>query len=115
VAVDAYNIAYPDDPIVTGLIMNSGSALLPTFSRDRAKTNFTFVARNLGCMNSTASTELECMRNIRFEKFEDFLNEYQDGGNTPTIAFLPIKDDITFFTDPASRAKKGDTTKKVSC
>jgi hypothetical protein len=94
--------------------MNSGSALLPTFSRDQAKTNFTFVAQSLGCMNSTAYTELECVRSIPFGKVEEFLKAYQDGGRTPAISFLPIKDDITFFTNPAARAKKGHLTKKVS-
>jgi acetylcholinesterase len=111
VAVDAYNLAYPEDPIVTGLIMNSGTALLPTFSRDTTHSGFSFVARSLGC---SGEKELECMRAVRWEKIEAFLKDHQDGGKAPPISFVPVKDDVTFFNDPAGRAKQGKLSKKVS-
>jgi hypothetical protein len=94
--------------------MNSGTALLPTFSRDQRQTNFTFVANSLGCKNSTTTSELECLRKVPFETIESFLKSYQDSGKTPPIAFVPVKDDVTFFTDPAARAKYGKLTKKVN-
>jgi acetylcholinesterase len=111
VAVDAYNLAYPDDPIVTGLIMNSGTALLQTFSQDMTHSNFSFVARGVGC---SAEKELECMRAVKWEKIEAFLKAYQDGAKAPPISFVPVKDDVTFFKDPAGRAKEGKLSKKVS-
>ena len=49
ISVDNYNCAYPEDPIVNGLIMNSGSSLLPLISGDAEQTNFTFVAQHFGC------------------------------------------------------------------
>lgn len=111
VGVDAYNLAYPDDSNVTGFIMDSGTALLPTFSKDQARTNFTFVAESLGCKNSTGNAELECVRGIRFEKIESFLKDYQDSGKSPSITFIPVQDNITFFADPAARAKEAKLTK----
>jgi acetylcholinesterase len=111
VAVDAYNLAYPEDPVVTGLIMNSGTAQLGTISRDSAHTNFTFVAENMGCKNDTAAAELECMRAVPYQKIQSFLKQYQDGMKRKPISFVPIPDDVTFFTDPAGRAKAGKLTK----
>lgn len=113
-SVDAYNLAYPEDPVVTGLIMNSGTATAPTVSRVDAKTSFTFAAQNLGCRNSTAEAELECFRSIPFQKIESFLKQYQDSGKTPPISFVPVRDDITYFNNPATRAKEGRLTKKVT-
>ncbi|TLD25753.1 gb [Venturia nashicola] len=111
VGVDAYNLAYPNDSNVTGYIMDSGTAWLPTFSQDKARNNFTFVAEKLGCKNSTGTAELDCVRGIPFERLESFLKGYQDNGTTPTISFLPVQDDVTFFTDPAARAKQAQLKK----
>jgi hypothetical protein len=114
VAVDAYNLAYHEDPVATGLIMNSGTALLGTTSSDKSHSNFTFVAESLGCKNNTAAAELDCVRGVPYQKIESFLKEYQDSGKKPAISFVPVQDDVTFFTDPAARAKQGKLTKKVS-
>jgi acetylcholinesterase len=112
VAVDAYNFAYPDDPIISSLIMNSGTALLGTISNDQSHSNFSFVAEGLGCKNR--SVELECVRDIPYQKIERFLKDYQDSGKRPTISFVPVQDDVTFFKNPAARAKEGRLTKKVT-
>jgi acetylcholinesterase len=115
VAVDAYNLAYPSDPIVTGLIMNSGSALLQTVSRDTKHINFSFVAERLGCKSSNGDEELECMRGVKWERIEEFLKAYQDDRTKfPPISFVPVQDDVTLFTDPAARAKEGKLSKLVS-
>lgn len=86
--------------------MDSGTAWLPTFSKDKARANFTFVAESLGCKNSTGIAELDCVRGIPSERIESFLKGYQDNGTTPLISFLPVQDNITFFTDPGARAKE---------
>ncbi|QDS68445.1 hypothetical protein FKW77_010812 [Venturia effusa] len=111
VGVDAYNLAYPNDSSVTGYIMHSGTAWLPTFSKDKARNNFTFVAESLGCKNSSGTAELDCVRDIPFARIESFLKGYQDNGTVPSISFVPVQDDITFFTDPAARANAVKLTK----
>jgi carboxylesterase type B len=113
VAVDAYNLAYPDDPVVTGLIMNSGTASLQTFSGDRAQSNFAFVAKSLGCKKDTAAAEIECLRGVPYLQIENFLKTHQDGGKMPPISFVPVRDEVTFFADPPARAKQGKLTKLV--
>lgn len=62
-SVDIYNYADPRDPIVKGLLMDSGSASLiataePTYSI------FIYVASTVGYRNMTADAELSCMRNV---------------------------------------------------
>lgn len=43
-SVDDYNFTYPDDPIVSGLIMDSGTAQMPFAVTNIEHTNFTFIA-----------------------------------------------------------------------
>ena len=113
-SVDLYNFAYPEDPIVAGLIMDSGTALLPQGPEDKIHSNFTFVAQQLGCKNQSAAAELTCMRNVPFQKVEDFLMGYDDNGTLPTISFSPLVDNKTFFANYTERGLAGDFTKKVS-
>lgn len=50
-SVDYYNFAYPQDPIVAGLIMDSGTAFLPLGTANPSHSNFTFIAGQFGCGN----------------------------------------------------------------
>ena len=63
-SVDYYNFAYPEDAIVSGLIMDSGTALYPSVTFDPTHSNFTFVAAQLGCKDLSPIAELACMRNV---------------------------------------------------
>ncbi|CAD0053012.1 unnamed protein product [Aureobasidium pullulans] len=58
ISVDYYNYAYPKDPIVSAFSMDSGTAFSVIQSVDTQHTNFTFVASQLGCANSS-SPEVE--------------------------------------------------------
>ncbi|GJC89005.1 lipase 1 [Colletotrichum liriopes] len=80
IAVDYYSFAYAEDPIVRGLIMDSGTAHLDQLmNHDASHSNFTFVAQQLGCGNLTdAKAELACMRKIPAEKLERFVADYKD-------------------------------------
>ncbi|PVH75488.1 carboxylesterase, partial [Cadophora sp. DSE1049] len=109
VAVDYYNFAYPRDPIVKGLIMNSGTAHLDQLvSPDISRSNFTFVASNVGCANQTdAAAELACMRNVKAEVIEDFVHAYEDSGVSPSITFSPTVDEKVVFGNYTERAEMG--------
>jgi len=52
--VDYYNFAYLDDPIVLGLIMDSGTALRSSGMTDPSRSNFTFVIGQFRCGNLSA-------------------------------------------------------------
>ena len=112
-SVDYYNFAYPTDPIVAGLIMDSGTALLPSGTNDPSHTNFTFVAGQLGCGNLSAKAELACMRNVSSVTIEHFLNVYQDNGTQPSISFNPVIDDRTKFANYTARAFAKNFTQVV--
>jgi carboxylesterase type B len=103
-SVDYYNFAYPHDPIVSGLIMDSGTAFTPLGTNDPTHTNFTFVAGHFGCGNLSAPAELACMRKIRSREIENFLKAYQDNGTQPPISFNPVIDNRTKFANYTTRA-----------
>ncbi|TVY82750.1 Lipase [Lachnellula suecica] len=109
-SVDVYNYAWASDPIVTGYIMDSGTTHLDILkSVDTTHSNFSSVARNLGCANQTdAAAELACMRSVTAEAIEEFLEIYQDGGVTPTVNFFPIVDEKTLFSNYTEKALNGE-------
>jgi hypothetical protein len=113
-STDYYNFAYPDDPIIAGIIMDSSSATSSAPKVDPTYSNFTFVAGQLGCGNLTADAELACMRNISQSKIEAFLKSYQDNAKNTRILFTPIIDNVTVFSNYTARALAGNFTKVAS-
>jgi len=116
ISVDYYNFAYPSDPIVTGLIMNSGTANSPTSVNDTTHANFTFVAEHVGCagLGGDAAQQLACMRGVNANTIEDFLATYQEGGNTPALSFDPVVDGKIIFQNYTERARASQQAKIVS-
>ncbi|KAJ9635538.1 hypothetical protein H2199_008541 [Coniosporium tulheliwenetii] len=111
-SVDFYNFAHYDDPIVEGLIMNSGSALVPLRSADTSHSNFSFVASQVGCGNQAdAAAELACMRGVPAQTLEQFVGTYQGSGATPGITFAPIADGKVVFDNYTERALEGKLAK----
>ncbi|KAK8124609.1 uncharacterized protein PG998_000368 [Apiospora kogelbergensis] len=109
VAVDYYNFAFADDPIVGGFIMNSGTAHLnQLMSSDVIHSNFTFVAEGMGCGNQPdAASELACMKKVPAEKLENFVATYEDSGDSPSITFAPMVDEKLVFRNYTERAALG--------
>ena len=112
-SVDYYNFAYPTDPIVSGLIMDSGTALLPSGTSDLTHSNFTFVASQFGCGNLSPAAELSCMRNVSSIAIESFLKSYGDNGTQPSISFNPVIDNRTKFANYTARALAKNFTQVV--
>jgi acetylcholinesterase len=112
VSVDNYNFAYPEDPIIQGLIMNSGSSLLSILSADTQQTNFTFVARHFACDNADPKAEIDCLRGVKSVDIEGFLKSYADNGTTPELSFFPTIDNRTVFSGYTQRALAGRFTRK---
>ncbi|KAK5125190.1 hypothetical protein LTR85_000866 [Meristemomyces frigidus] len=109
ISVDFYNFAYPTDPIVSGLIMDSGTAESPITTDDTTHSNFTFVAEHVGCsgLASAPAQQLACMRNVSAAKLEDFFASYQESGATPGLGFDPIVDGAVVFANYTERAVAG--------
>lgn len=113
-SVDYYNFAYPEDPIVTGLIMESGTALIG-IGGDATGASFDLVASNVGCSglaNDTAS-QLACMRKVPAQTIETFVARYSDSGASPGLEFGPTPDGKSVFTNYTQRALDGKQAKIV--
>jgi carboxylesterase type B len=107
-SVDYYNFAYPNDPIVSGLIMNSGTATLNFLWPDVEQTNFTFVAQHFRCMESEPSARLDCFREVDAANITLFLKHYAENATAPGVAFVPIVDERTLFENYTARALAGN-------
>lgn len=112
-SVDFYNFAYYDDPIVSSLIMNSGSSYTPAIIEDSTHSNFTYMASQLGCGNATisASEMIACMRQVDITILEKFLLDHRS--TTSSIAFLPVADEKVAFSNYTQRAIDGYQAKLV--
>ncbi|KAI7482988.1 acetylcholinesterase [Hortaea werneckii] len=109
ISVDYYNYAHYEDPLVTGLIMDSGTAYSDITSDDVSQSNFTFVAENVGCdgLGSDSARQLACMRKVSADKIEGFVAKYQESGDIPAIGFNPIPDNKIVFENYTERAVAG--------
>lgn len=113
---DYYGFAYPDDPIVTGLILDSATAFTPFFTvNDTARSNFTFVADHVGCVGlaDDPDQQLSCMRNIDGDVINEFIANYSETDGFPGLAFVPVEDDALIFSNYTQRAVDGLQAKIV--
>ncbi|KAE8153630.1 carboxylesterase [Aspergillus avenaceus] len=106
-SADWHTYAFHDDLIARATFSQSGTGLKTIPSDDYKHTNFTFVAKNLGCESDDPKQELECMRRVPVSKLQDFIGRYTDNGTEPALEFGPIVDDEVIFSDYPARAAKG--------
>ena len=116
VAVDYWSYAYPEDPIVTGLISHSGNAFsFPINSRQLANKNWYNVSSSLGCGNQ--GDVLECMRSKDFLAIKAAALKVKPPPNTSVArsqpAFQPTPDGITVFEDYGPLSSDGKFAKLV--
>ncbi|KAL2223035.1 carboxylesterase family protein [Thermoascus aurantiacus ATCC 26904] len=102
-SADMYSYAYPTNPLVRAIGLESGVAsLLP--NTDFTYENWNRLAAALGCSSSsssnTNSSSLECMRRLPFKAIVDEVTT--DG----TYSFVPVADNLTVFADYAERARE---------
>lgn len=65
VLVDSLNYAYHDDVLASALFLQSGAAVANGAPEDMNGSNFTFVAKGLGCdFPAEPRAELDCMRQV---------------------------------------------------
>jgi carboxylesterase type B len=104
-AVVAYSYANPDDPIVTGLIADSGSAS-PTPLLNG--TSFSTMAASFGCGNLTAAAELSCMQAVDALAIQKYVLNYSEGALGG-----PVADNVTAFANNTQRLVEGRIAKVV--
>jgi carboxylesterase type B len=103
-AVVTYSYANPDDPIVTGLIADSGAA---PGSVSLNTTSFSVMAASLGCGNLTAAAELSCMQSVNALAIQNYVQgiDARIGGMVP--------DNVTVFANNTERLIAGRIAKIV--
>lgn len=114
ISVGYYSFAYPENPIVNSLFMDSGSEELDISSKDTAHSNFTYIANKFGCGGLAPDAELACVRKVDAQAIADFLHQYNDNKTTPALTFTPIVDDKTVFANYSERSLAGKVAKIVS-
>jgi carboxylesterase type B len=106
-SVDYYGYTYKDDPIVTGIIAESGAAGPAQFGTADYKNWFTAI-KNLGCPNSTYEA-IECARSKTFDEILTAIAPLNSGALDS--GFGPTVDNVTIYSDYGVRGAAGDFAK----
>ena len=114
IAADYHAYAFYQDPIAQAYFMQSGTAFSTSPPKDPTHSNFSFVARHVGCEAPAGNgddkdgvAELDCMRQVPFAQIENFVGQYGDRGTTPALSFNVIPDDRIVFNDYHARSVAG--------
>ncbi|QPC70909.1 hypothetical protein HYE68_001661 [Fusarium pseudograminearum] len=98
-AVDGYLFAWAQDPIVKGVIADSGNALAleGVVGNLRNHTGFSLAAKSMGCGKLLPKDELECMRHVPERNLKEYLQAEvgQGGAADDGLAVSVIADNIT--------------------
>lgn len=113
--MDYYSYAYPDDPIVAGLISHSGTAFSFTPNTlEYSQSSFLKTAELLGCTGPK-----DVVACVRSKDFNDILTVASSIPSRPSLAlpqpvFHPTVDGKTVFADYKALAAAGKFIKVVS-
>ncbi|PPR00078.1 hypothetical protein CVT24_008980 [Panaeolus cyanescens] len=107
VAIDAYTFSHVGDTIVKGVIEESGNlGLSATGGLDGTMnaTSWNAIANAVGCGTTTDAAQLACMKAVPFRTLGDAVIK-------SNLSFNLVADNITIFTDTATRAANGNFLK----
>ena len=108
VAVDMVAHGWPEEPLAASLFMMSGTAMVNISRPDTKHSNFTFVAKNLGCdFPDDPAAELACMKQVPMSLLQNFVGEYKDNATRPTMTFKPAPDERIVFFNYTTRDREG--------
>ncbi|KAH8801426.1 Alpha/Beta hydrolase protein [Xylogone sp. PMI_703] len=110
-SVDIYSYAWRKKPLVKGFISESG--VMPSnvgvlAAEDPQGTNFTYVAKQLGCPVSSHKGTFECMQTVEARDIATVVNEYNATINEgKSLSFIPVVDNVVTFENYTERVMKG--------
>ncbi|KAI8630268.1 triacylglycerol lipase FGL5 [Xylariaceae sp. FL1651] len=111
-ATDGYLFAWADDPIVNGVISNSGNAVaIPVFLADATNHSvFSTAADRLGCGGLSPAEELACMRAVPASQIKAYIQAPPGAGGAAddSLVFNPVIDNVTWFPDYPGRIASKD-------
>ncbi|KAK5139307.1 hypothetical protein LTR04_003702, partial [Oleoguttula sp. CCFEE 6159] len=111
-SVDYYSYAYPQDPIVAGLISHSGTALSFNPNMPNMSATYWYQASSLlGCGDS--GNNLDCMRNINFTDILRAIARIPPASSQALLqpVFHPTVDNKIVFGDYATLSSNGSFAK----
>jgi acetylcholinesterase len=116
-SVDIHNYAYYKDPIARAFFMESGnelsngtSALSMASSVDFAQSNFTVVAKGVGCdYPNDAQKELACMQTKPVDDIINYFGRYNSTAGK--LSFTIIPDEKVVFANTTARYQTGMMTR----
>jgi cholinesterase len=114
-SVDMYSFAYAKDPIVYGLIAESGTASNPSGPPQNSSAAWWETSRALGCGGIEAGeATLACVRSKPWQAVTDTVPRRGVTANIGAGNFGPTTDNKTVFPDYANRRAKATFAKIVS-
>lgn len=108
-AVITYSYANPDDPIVKGLVADSGAAPQGLGVNN---TSFSRMAAGLGCGDLAPDAELLCMQKVDAKAIQKFVLDNRSSG-LGNIGGM-VADNVTAFPNNTQRLVEGRIAKIVS-
>ncbi|CAF3468566.1 hypothetical protein FGSG_03583 [Fusarium graminearum PH-1] len=106
-AVDGYLFTWAQDPIIKGVIADSGNALAleGVVGDSRNHTGFSLAAKSMGCGGLLPKDELECMRHVPERNLKEYLQAEvgQGGAADDGLTVSVIADNITVFSNYTER------------
>lgn len=105
IASDYLNFAYPSDPIFTGMILDSGTALFPAegaLSQDTSQSNFSSVMKSAGCL--LAKSPMDCMRSVPWQTLQGLL------AMDTSMNFQPVVDERVVFSNYSAQYGPGNVS-----
>jgi len=118
-SVDIYSFAWAHNPLVSGLISHSGTALSYIPNTIEESTNsFYSVSMSLGCGGRSEKPDrvVECLRQRPWEDIFNISNSYPQipSATVPEPVFHPVADEVTVFSDYQKRSVEGKFAHLVS-
>ncbi|MAD82951.1 MAG: hypothetical protein CL912_08300 [Deltaproteobacteria bacterium] len=106
-SIDLYSYAYTSDPIISGMILQSGTTSLGAYTQETAAKGWYNVTSTLNCsQNTTNSISLmACMRNKTTSDITSAMPQFNAA--TGAAYFWPTIDEILVFSDGHSRSTAG--------
>ena len=105
-AANSYGYAYPEDPIVAGIVAQSGTV---SQLNSPNTTAFTILAKQLGCDGLDAEEELTCMQQAPNDRLHSVIRS----GAAGVPRFSPAVDNVTLFANNTARLESGLVAKVV--
>ncbi|KAF7524963.1 hypothetical protein PCG10_005314 [Penicillium crustosum] len=112
-SLEYYAYAWKENPIVAGLIQQSGSIDHKNPSPQEAKSvedSWFSVSKGLGC-GDPSSDHNEVLKCMRTKDMEDILAYVPGFAGASNLTFDPVADEITIFSDLEERTKAGNFSK----